>query len=81
MKDTQLESGLASHLTQELGMNTPTDFENPNWEEFESTFKHIHDWKSYVSDELKKHWCNIDEKSKAIFASCLQDIADREHWE
>lgn len=52
--------------------------ESPN---FDYRGKRVHDWQTYVSEELQEMWFDIDLKVRcAIIRSC-QEQADAEHWD
>ncbi len=52
-----------------------------DWKEFDSDFKHVHDWRTYIPKDLRD-WvdklCQIDQQN--IIRIC-QEIADKEEWE
>lgn len=68
----------ASELFDRITKTAPSDFEAPDWEQFRSQNKAVHDWRSYISDDLKEYWQYMNSKTKAIVASSLQYAADQE---
>ena len=57
--------------------NVPRDYLLPD---FELCHK-VHDWKNYVSERLVVEWETLDASARALFAECLQNIADGEEGE
>lgn len=58
-------------------MDIPVDWEHPKWEERER----IHNWRNYVSEDLKNHWENLSDTTKQVVSANLEDIASREEWD
>lgn len=58
---------------------TPQDYEFPAWEEDEN--RTPHDWKSYVSYDVRRMWPDFTTKQKMILAECFEEIASREEWD
>lgn len=55
----------------------PYDALEPDWDEYNK----VHEWKNYVSDDLKKIWSNLPEYVRKIIAQNFQEIADKEEWD
>lgn len=55
--------------------------ENPNWEVFDSKHKHIHDWRSYITDEVRENWFDISLIGRCALISCCEVVANDEEWE
>ena len=64
-------------------LNIPHDWDSPDWNGFMSSnwVRHVHEWKSYASDEMMDLWDTFTEEQKKVVSSALQDIADREDWD
>jgi len=57
--------------------NIPNDFYLPNW----SAASKCHDWKNYVSDDLKSIWITFSDEQRQILAANFDEIASREEWD
>ena len=55
--------------------------ENPNWEQFDNEWKHVHDWRTYITDEVREQWAVIDLEARCIAINIAQSCADQEHWD
>ncbi len=55
--------------------------ENPNWEQFDNEFKHVHDWRTYITGEVREKWAAIDLEARCIVINIAQSCADKEHWD
>ena len=55
--------------------------ENPNWEQFDSEWLHVHDWRSYITDEVRKQWALIDLEARCIVIHIAQACANKESWD
>jgi hypothetical protein len=55
----------------------PNDFYNPSWSEVSK----IHDWKNYVSDDLKSIWITFSDEQRQIIAANFNEMASREEWD
>ena len=53
---------------------------DPEWASFDADRKHVHDWRTYVTDEVRKQWEAIPVLGRCAVIDCCQDAADREHW-
>ena len=50
---------------------------NPNW----SQASRVHDWRNYISDEVKRLWDGFSIPQRAALVRQAQAIADREEWD
>lgn len=57
------------------------DYADPNWAEHDAKLKHVHEWKSYIGEELRGMWGTFSDGQKKAIAANAQDIADREQWD
>lgn len=56
--------------------------ENPEWEKYDNHFgKHVHDWRTYVSDEVRKIWNELPLIAKCAVISVCEEMADNEQWD
>ncbi len=55
--------------------------ENPQWEDFDKQWKHVHDWRTYVTTEIRVAWFDIDVATRCLIISIAQEAADHEHWD
>ena len=55
--------------------------ETPNWAEFDNAFKHVHDWRTYVTASVRSAWALIALEGRCALIDCCQEAADREHWD
>ena len=54
--------------------------ENPNWEQFDSELKPVHDWRSYITDEVREQWDVIGLEARCIVIHIAQACANKESW-
>ena len=54
---------------------------NPSWEKFDAQYKHVHDWRTYISDEVREKWDLFTMESKCLAIHISQEVADREYWD
>ena len=40
-----------------------------------------HDWRNYISDELKELWPELNEETRAVAALITESIANSEEWD
>ncbi|MBT0725452.1 recombinase RecA [Rosenbergiella sp. S61] len=40
-----------------------------------------HNWKNYVSEELRKAWHTFTDEQKIMLGKCFEEIAYEEEWE
>lgn len=57
--------------------NAPSDWDNPDWEHPTE----IHEWKDYISDQVKKLWQSFTSEQKVAIAAQAQDQASREYYD
>ncbi len=55
--------------------------ENPRWEEFDQAWKHVHDWRTYVTPEVKDNWGNLSLETRCAVIDVCQCAADQEIWD
>ena len=73
---------ICSHCGQELLLDVgeilmPRDTLKPEWHNVHKA----HDWKNYVTDDLKNVWSTFSQIQTILIAEALQKIADAEEWE
>lgn len=61
-------------------MSNFEDAVNPKWEKFDAEFKHVHDWRTYVTDGVRAAWGNLSIETRLAVIECCQNAADAEHW-
>lgn len=54
---------------------------NPNWAEFDSRKRHMHDWRTYVTENVRAIWDTIPVEGRMALIDCCDDVASREEWE
>lgn len=54
---------------------------NPDWEEFDRQFKHIHEWQTYITDEVRFNWNKIPLIGRCAIISCCEEMASNENWD
>ena len=55
--------------------------ENPNWDEFDNERKQVHDWRTYIMDEIREQWDVIELEARCIVIEMAQSCADKESWD
>ena len=55
--------------------------ENPEWEEFDNNRPHVHDWQTYITDEVRKHWAAIDLEARCVAIHIAESCAGLEEWD
>lgn len=58
-------------------MYTPEDFLDPKWE----SATRVHEWKNYISDEVRDMWGEFTGRQRAALARQAQVEADSEIWD
>lgn len=53
---------------------------NPDWAEYDRVYKHIHDWRSYVTAEVRAVWDEIPIEGRLAIVHCCEETASREEW-
>jgi hypothetical protein len=64
-------------LPQELIDELPTDFMEPDWNEYER----VHCWRNYVSDSFRAIWHLLTPRERAILSLMAYDRTDDERWD
>lgn len=54
---------------------------NPDWAEFDAEWKHVHDWRTYVSAEARALWDRLDLKARVVIIHNCVEQASNEEWE
>ena len=54
-----------------------SDLMHPVWDDAGK----VHDWRNYISDELRGIWHTFTPEQRRAIANNAQDIADREEWD
>lgn len=57
--------------------DTPADWQSPSW----GAAGRVHEWKNYISDEVRAMWHTFTDEQKQAFARQADEIAGREDWE
>lgn len=60
-----------------MGSHTPHDYAEPRWAEA----GRVHDWRNYVSCEIRLEWPNFTLEQRAMLARQAQESASSEEWE
>jgi hypothetical protein len=53
------------------------DYLNPNW----TAAGRMHDWRNYISDDLKKMWQTFTPEQRAAIARNADEQAGDENWD
>lgn len=53
------------------------EYLNPDW----SNKGKVHNWRNYVSDELKRIWPTFTSEQKRVVAEAMRDASDMEDWD
>lgn len=56
---------------------TPSDYLAPQWDKYER----VHNWRNYVSDEVKEAWDSFTDQQKAMLARMCYVRASMEDWD
>lgn len=56
---------------------TPRDYAEPDWQAVRRT----HEWKRYISEELRMMWHQFTPEQRAAIARMAQGQADAEDWD
>ena len=54
---------------------------NPNWVEYFESSVHVHDWRTYIPDEIKGYWVALNEEAKYIAYAMAEMQASQEEWD
>lgn len=57
--------------------NAPSDWDQPEWDKA----GRVHDWKNYISDELRAMWGTFTDVQKQAIARQAEEAASNECWE
>ena len=60
---------------------TDKNYMHPNWAEYDSDMTPVHDWRGYISTDLRAAWDTFTKEQRRLIAENAQVIADREVWE
>lgn len=55
--------------------------ENPNWVTYDAPGWRVHDWRSYITEDVRASWDAMPLEAKCAIIDCCQDAADREEWD
>ena len=57
--------------------------ENPDWEDFDKQWNHIHDWRTYVDyvEDVRKNWDSIPLIGRCAIVACCEEMAGNENWD
>lgn len=55
--------------------------EDARWEEFDQASKHVHDWRTYVSEDVRAMWDTLPLIARCAIIDCCEASADREEWD
>ncbi len=58
-------------------MDTPNDYSHPQWD----NAGRVHEWKNYISDEVKALWFTFTDAQRQALSRQAEDIADQEDWD
>ena len=56
---------------------TPPDYSSPEW----SKRTRVHDWRNYISEEVREMWHTFTDEQKAALARQANIEASMENWE
>ena len=55
----------------------PASYEHPDWD----AAGKVHDWRNYISDEVRQMWESFTTEQKAAIARQADNLAGREEWD
>ena len=55
--------------------------DNPDWDGFDNIVKPIHDWRTYVTDEVREMWETIRLAGRYAIVSICEEMASNENWD
>lgn len=55
----------------------PRDWLSPDW----STTTHVHDWRKYIPDPLRKRWRDLSCETRLVAACMAERQATAEEWD
>lgn len=56
---------------------TPRDWDAPDWD----NAGRVHDWKNYVSKEVRAKWAAFSDELKMMLARQADEAASNEEWD
>lgn len=54
---------------------------NPKWAEFDARRKHVQEWQTYVTPELRALWDHLDLKTRVAIIHVCETAASNEDWD
>ncbi len=60
-----------------LWEDAPDDWHQPEWD----NASHVHEWKNYISEKVKKIWDSFTDKQKIEIAKQADELASQEEWD
>ncbi|MEM9354629.1 MAG: recombinase RecA [Pseudomonadota bacterium] len=57
--------------------NLPNDWSQPEW----GNAGRVHEWKNYVSEEVRSMWAGFTEEQKQALVRQADELAGREDWD
>jgi hypothetical protein len=77
-RSTQVCTATVMHVGWEMNMdNTPQDWDAPDWDNPGL----IHEWKNYVSKEVRAKWATFSDELKMMLARQADEAAGNEEWD
>lgn len=64
-------------MQDDAGWTGVGDYLNPKWDEA----GRVHDWRNYISDELRAMWHTFNDAQKRAIARSAEERAGNEEWE
>lgn len=64
-------------MAQTFHGETPADHAEPRWDQL----RRAHEWKRYISEELRLMWHEFTVEQRAAIARMAQGQADAEDWD
>jgi len=62
-------------------MSMPSEVYNPEWEKFHKQFKAVHDWRTYIPENIQKMWDSISIEGRLLMYEVADYAASMEHWD
>jgi hypothetical protein len=56
------------------------DANNPQWEEWDRQWKHVHDWQTYAQ-KLRPFWNQLSLEARCAVVAVCEEAASREDWD
>lgn len=54
---------------------------NPNFQNIIKYGPMVHDWRRYVTQDIKDNWDNLSLETRAALVEVCQEVADNEKWD